>query len=314
MDEQRIDSVYHWLDVCCCGDINSFTVENEGLLTEYLSLYEKLVMVCVEEGNIKKLSDLWPMFRRFLIQYDEKVRKKSIGLYYGMPVDQKQEMTSWERTYALYCSSLGDLYFCNMHDTIPMVANDFTNKYLQDIYVNEEYEMYNELNGRIMETYENIEFRNNCILSGEFTRYRLIINYYRWLTVRYYRSVEGKDNLSSDFLYERLEKEYAALLKRVKEVLSNESDLIHGDMLSGVIRLIEELLFLSKMIPDSICTVEDTKDEIISMIDALVKTTSSNNEVKELATKINDVISEPSEWFNTDAEFILDMTDKSLFK
>ena len=314
LDEQRIDSVYHWLDVCCCGDINSFTVENEGLLTEYLSLYEKLVMVCVEEGNIKKLSDLWPMFRRFLIQYDEKVRKKSIGLYYGMPVDQKQEMTSWERTYALYCSSLGDLYFCNMHDTIPMVANDFTNKYLQDIYVNEEYEMYNELNGRIMETYENIEFRNNCILSGEFTRYRLIINYYRWLTVRYYRSVEGKDNLSSDFLYERLEKEYAALLKRVKEVLSNESDLIHGDMLSGVIRLIEELLFLSKMIPDSICTVEDTKDEIISMIDALVKTTSSNNEVKELATKINDVISEPSEWFNTDAEFILDMTDKSLFK
>ncbi len=317
LDEQRIDSVYHWLDVCYFRDIRSFTVENEGLLIEYLSLCEKLVMVCVEEGNIKRLSNLERTFYIFLLQYDEKVRKKSIGLYkWDEPVDQKQEMTSWERTYALYCSSLGDFDFCNMHDAIPIVANDFTNKYLQDLYLNEEFELYNKLNCRIMETYENIEFRKNYIfiLSGESRRYRLIINYYRWLTVRYYRSVEGKDNLSSDFLYERLKEEHAALLNRVKEVLSNESDLIHGVTLSGVRTLIKELLFLSKMIPDSICTVEDTKDEIISMIDALVKTTSSNNEVKELATKINDVISKPSEWFNTDAEFILDMTDKSLFE
>ncbi len=104
------------------------------------------------------------------------------------------------------------------------------------------------------------------------------------------------------------------MLNRVKELLSNESDLIHGDMLLGVRKLIRELLFLSKMIPDSICTVEYTKDEIISMIDALVKTTSSNNEIKEIAAKINDDISEPLEWFNADAEFILDMTDKSLFE
>ena len=142
----------------------------------------------------------------------------------------------------------------------------------------------------------------------------MIIYYYRWLTVRYYRSVEGKDNLSSDFLYERLKEEHAALLNRVKELLSDESDLIHRDILSDVRNLIKELLFLSKMVPDSICTVEDTKDEIISMIDALVKTTSSNNEIKEIAAKINDVISEPKEWFNADVEFILDMTDKSLFE
>lgn len=318
LDEQRIDSVYDWLDVCLFGDINSFTLENEGLLTEYLSLYEKLVMVCVEEGNVTKLWELTVVFKKFLIQYDEKVRKKSIGLYrsvyWDIPVDQKQEMTSWERTYALYCSSLDDLYLYNVHDAIPIISNHFTNKYLQDLYVNEEYEMYNELNGRIMETYENIEFRKNFILPGEYPYYRLIINYYRWLTVRYYRSVEGKDNLSSDFLYERLEEEHAALLNRVKELLSNESDLIHGDMLLGVRKLITELLFLSKMIPDSICTVEYTKDEIISMIDALVKTTSSNNEIKEIAAKINDDISEPLEWFNADAEFILDMTDKSLFE
>lgn len=316
LDEQNIDSVYHWLYECWGGDINSFTVENEGLLTEYLSLYEKLVMVCVEEGNIKKLCSLELMFKRFLRQYDEKVRKKSIGLYrpvyWDIPVDQEQEMTSWERTYALYCSSWNDID--NLNDAIPIVANDFTNKYLQDLYVNEEYEMYNELNGRIMETYENIEFRNNYILSGEFTGYRLIINYYRWLTVRYYRSVEGKDNLSSDSLYERLEEEYAALLNRVKELLSDESDLIYGDMLLGVEKLITELLFLSKMVPDSICTVEDAKDEIISMIDALVKTTSSNNEIKEIATRINNTISNPLEWFNADVEFILDMTDKSLFE
>ena len=88
--------------------------------------------------------------------------------------------------------------------------------------------------------------------------------------------------------------------------------MIHRISLSDVRTLIKELLFLSKMIPDSICTVEDTKDEIISMIDALVKTTSSNNEIKEIATRINNTISEPSEWFNADAEFILDMTDKSL--
>ena len=103
-------------------------------------------------------------------------------------------------------------------------------------------------------------------------------------------------------------------MNRVKELLSDESDLIHGDMLSDLGALIRELLCLSKMVPDSICTVEDAKDEIISMIDALVKTTSSNNEIKEIATRINNTISEPSEWFNTDAEFILDMTDKSLFK
>ena len=318
LDEQRIDSVYDWLDVCWCEDINSFTVENEGLLIEYLSLYEKLVMVCVEEGNIKRLSNLELMFKRLLLQYDEKVRKKSIGLYrsvyWDIPVDQEQEMTSWERTYALYCSSLGDFDFCNMHDAIPIVSNDFTNKYLQDLYVNEEYEMYNELNCRIMETYENIEFRNNYILSGEYPQYRLIINYYRWLTVRYYRSVEGKDNLSSDFLYERLEEEYAALLNRVKELLSNESDLIHRISFSDVGKFIKDLLFLSKMIPDSICTVEDAKDEIVSMIDALVKTTSSNNEIKEIATRINNTISAPLEWFNKDVEFILDMTDKSLFE
>ena len=324
LDEQNIEGVYNWLDVCWWGDINSFTVENEGLLTEYLSLYEKLVMVCVEEGNIKRLSNLERTFYRFLLQYDEKVRKKSIGLYirshrgvyWDRPVDQKQEMTSWERTYALYCSSLGDFDFCNMHDAIPIVANDFTNKYLQDLYLNEEFELYNKLNCRIMETYENIEFRKNYIfiLSGESRRYRLIINYYRWLTVRYYRSVEGKDNLSSELLYERLEEEYAALLNRVKELLSNESDLIHRNTLSGVRTLIKELLFLSKMIPDSICTVEDAKDEIVSMIDALVETTSSNNEVKELAARINNTISEPLEWFNTDAEFTLDMTDKSLLE
>lgn len=68
------------------------------------------------------------------------------------------------------------------------------------------------------------------------------------------------------------------------------------------------------MAPDSISSVENTKDKIVSVLDVLVKTTSNKNEIKEFVIKINDAISEPSEWFNAEVEFVLDMADKLLFE
>lgn len=318
-DGHSVDSICKWLNECWIGNVNCFSTENKDLLIEYLNLYEKVIMLLDEEKNMKGIRDLTWAFKVFLKYYDENIRETPIGLYrtsyWDVTVDDRQKMTSWEKTYALCCSSLNDIDIRDLSDVIPTIANDFTSKYLQDLYDDGEFEQYNKLNDRIMKGFDAVDFREKHILECEYPQYRSILYYYRWLSVRYFRSVEGKDELTSGELYERLKEEYAALSDRVIEILSNESDLIHKEnMLSEVRLLFRVLLSLSKMIPDSISTVDLTKKRMTSSLDDLVKNATSKAEIKELVEKMNDIISDPSEWYNADIEFLINMADKSIFQ
>ena len=85
-------------------------------------------------------------------------------------------------------------------------------------------------------------------------------------------------------------------------------------MLSEVRLFFRVLLSLSKMIPDSISTVDLTKNRMTSALDDLVKNATNKAEIKELVEKMEDIISDSSEWYNADVEFVMNMADKSIFE
>lgn len=164
---QNAETVYPWLrERYFRRNFEFFPQESEGLIVEYLELFEQVIKIYGKENKVERIGRLEDMFLTFLRAYDQKVREKSIGLYSNYieeeKVDCQQKMTSWEKTYALYCSSDTFIAKKDAGDGILIIVNRFTEKYLQELY-EEDLEAYEELNRKIEESYASLHFRENYI-------------------------------------------------------------------------------------------------------------------------------------------------------
>lgn len=318
-NQDNLNQVIKWLSVCMIGNARCFTVENKLLLEQYLDKFSDIVKQCALEKNINVLWEIAFDFRKLLRQYDDIIRHCSIGLYrdsyWDRDVDEKQTMSQWERTYALYCSTIIEVEFRDVKDYLPIMANRFVDKLLQEQYEKGDKAEYDELIRYMEKSYKYLDFRNRYLFNCKYYQVKLVMRYYRWICVRYYRSLNGFDVLSSNELINWMKDEYSRLYEYVFNMVSNESDLIHkGDMQRNVQQYAKILLCLAKMVPDEICCIESVKAELIAALDLLVEKSTSKSEIKELVAKIIDELNDPAEWYNTDKEFQKDTADKSIFE
>ena len=288
---QNVDAVYPWLrEPYFRRNFDFFPQKLEGLIVEYLELFEQVIKIYGKENKVERIGRLEDTFLSFLRYYDQKVREKSIGLYSGYiekeKVNRQQKMTSWEKTYALYCSSGIFIAKKDAGEGIPIVVNRFTEKYLQELY-EEDLEAYEELNRKIEESYASIHFRENYILVDQASHLMLTPDYYNWICVRYNRSLEKKDGRKSEELFRWLECEYACLLEKVTGMLKSETDLIHkSEVIIGIKRFSRELLRLAEMVPDEIATAEETRRTLLVELEELAEKAEEPGTIKKVTEEI----------------------------
>lgn len=319
LDGENRGQISRWLNIIPPGvSVQMVVQDNKDLLTAFLDLYSRLVIYYASTTSNKEIRYLSLGFYSLLESYDRHFREKKIGLYEnctGGGIDNEQKMTSWEKTYAMYCSFFRDAEKIPKDiNEVPIIANDFTNKYLQELFVDNEYEAYFALNSKIEKGYSQISIMRSEIMEW-LHGYRLIRNYYRWISVRYYRSFDGKDALSSDDLYKRLADEFSFLSDTVSNFGENVNDLIHTkSMLKHFSILSQEMLYFAKMIPDTIITLDSAKAILLNGIEPLRESETNPEEIKELINKIVASVDDPNKWYNSDMQFIANNTDKTIFE
>lgn len=288
---QNADAVYPWLrEPYFRRNFDFFPQESEGLIVEYLELFEQVIKIYEKENKVERIGGLNYTFFSFLRHYDQKVREKSIGLYSGYiekeKVDRQQKMTSWEKTYAVYCSSGTFIAKKDAGDGILIIVNRFTEKYLQELY-EEDLEAYEELNRKIEESYASIHFRENYIRGDQDYQLMFIPSYYNWICIRYERSLEKKDGRTSEELFQWMACEYACLMEKVTGLLRSETDLIHKSaVLIEIKRFSRELLRLSELIPDEIATAEGTKRALLAELEELAEKAEQPDVIRKVTEEI----------------------------
>lgn len=319
LDGENRGQISRWLNIIPPGvSVQVVVQDNKDLLTSFLDLYSRLVIYYASTTSNKEIRYLSLGFYSLLESYDSHFREKKIGLYEnctGGGIDNEQKMTSWEKTYAMYCSFFRDAEKIPKDiNEVPIVANDFTNKYLQELFDDNEYEAYFALNSKIEKGYSQISIMRSEIVEW-LHGYRLIRNYYRWISVRYYRSLDKKDALSSDDLYRRLADEFTFLSDTVSNFGENVNDLIHTkSMLKLFSSLSQEMMYFAKMIPDTIITLDSAKAILINGIETLRKSETNPEEIKELINKIVAGVDDPNKWYNSDMQFIANNIDNTIFE
>ena len=289
---QNADAVYPWLKVWYFRkDFNFFPQESRDLLVEYLDLFEQVIKNYGKAGDVGRSRRLGDTFFPVLQYYDENVREKSIGLYQRYmeeeKVDRQQKMTSWEKTYTLYCSSTTFVAKKDVKDGIPILVNRFTEKYLQELYENHELEAYYDLNRKIEESYAAIHFRENYIKGDQEYQRLLIPAYYNWICARYNRSQENKDGRTSEELLRWLECEYTCLLEKVTGMLKSENDFIHKSAILMEVRTISrELIRLAEMVPDTIATAEGTRKKLLAELEELAEKAEQPDVIRKVTEEI----------------------------
>lgn len=285
------ETVYPWLrERYFRRNFEFFPQESEGLIVEYLELFEQVIKIYGKENKVERIGRLEDMFLTFLRAYDQKVREKSIGLYSNYieeeKVDCQQKMTSWEKTYALYCSSDTFIAKKDAGDGILIIVNRFTEKYLQELY-EEDLEAYEELNRKIEESYASLHFRENYIRGDQDYQLMFIPSYYNWICIRYERSLEKKDGRTSEELFQWMACEYACLMEKVTGLLRSETDLIHKSaVLIEIKRFSRELLRLSELIPDEIATAEGTKRALLAELEELAEKAEQPDVIRKVTEEI----------------------------
>lgn len=288
---QNAEAVYPWLrERYFRRNFEFFPQESEGLIVEYLELFEQVIKIYGKENKVERIGRLEDMFLTFLRAYDQKVREKSIGLYSNYieeeKVDCQQKMTSWEKTYAVYYSSGTFIAKKDAGDGILIIVNRFTEKYLQELY-EEDLEAYEELNRKIEESYASIHFRENYIRGDQDYQLMLIPSYYNWICIRYERSLEKKDGRTSEELFQWMACEYACLMEKVTGLLRSETDLIHKSaVLIEIKRFSRELLRLSELIPDEIATAEGTKRALLAELEELAEKAEQPDVIRKVTEEI----------------------------
>ena len=189
---------------------------------------------------------------------------------------------------------------------------------LQELFDDNNLEQYYDLNQKIAHEYARIDFCNKFIRKYKILSPRDIRHYYRWMVVRYYRSINGKDELSTHELSDWLTKECNLLMRYICEKIRNESELLYdgsGDAYASyVIILSIELLNLAKMLPDSICSIDATRAKLLNEMDEVLKNSSNKSELKAVINEIKSRILDHSEWCNSEKDFIITTTDRTIFE
>jgi len=104
--------------------------------------------------------------------------------------------------------------------------------------------------------------------------------YIYWLTIRYERSLNGKDARSSQELYEVLKEEYAIRwnhLKRDMQQLSMEPDAFTNyNRMDGNTR---SLFVLTQLVPDSIVQLEALKENYMDRMNLIRERLGNNRSI-----------------------------------
>lgn len=297
------DDVYLLLESFPDNMLLSFCSNDESKIVELLNLYESLVKVYAERPDEVKIWNLCPLYYGALTLYDRIFRSANIGFYQHRlhePVDVSLKMTSWEKTYALYCSSFGErivydsIFKESAEGKILCLPNDFKNKLLQELYDEKKYEQYRSLNEQIEQTYSGLGHAADYFFDGGGRIISGVVKeYYRWIIVRYYCSLKGEDSLTSDVLSDRLMEGYNGVLKKVLSILNEGEDIVHissaKSILDGCIDLIA---YLNKIIPNSITSLNDSKNKFVDELEELRKKYSNQKEINEWIDKIIATINE----------------------
>lgn len=74
---QNADAVYPWLrEPYFRRNFDFFPQESEGLIVEYLELFEQVIKIYEKENKVERIGGLNYTFFSFLRHYDQKVREK----------------------------------------------------------------------------------------------------------------------------------------------------------------------------------------------------------------------------------------------
>lgn len=307
-DGNDADDIHKWLrflydKLLSDNMLLSFCSDDKSEIEELLNLCESLVTVYAERSETYKMRDISFPYSRALELYDEIFRHSNIGFYRHRshePVDVSLKMTSWEKTYALYCSNFGaghafySILKKGAWDKFPCFPNCFIDKLLQELYDEKEYEKYRSLNEQIEQTYSSLGRADDYLFDEEFFDFSLIKEYYSWITARYYRSLEGGDSLTSDALHDRLMEGYNGVFKKILSLLNEGEDIVHISTAEVDLLFCSDLIAdLNKIIPDSITLSNDSKNKFIGELEELRKKYSYqkkiNERIDEIIVRVNEL-------------------------
>ena len=307
-DGNNTDVIHQWLmyfdDTLLSDKMHlSFRSDDKSKIEELLNLCESLVIFYAERSETYKIREISFPYRKALELYDEIFRNSNIGFYRHRshePVDDSLKMTSWEKTYALYCSNFGaghafySILDKGAWDKFPCFPNDFIDKLLQELYDEKEYEKYRSLNEQIEQTYSSLGYAGDYLFDEENFSPKVIRIYYSWITARYYRSLEGGDSLTSDALHDRLMEGYNGVLKKILSLLNEGEDIVHIKLAEWDLECCSDLIpDLNKIIPDSITLSNDSKNKFIGELEELRKKYSYqkkiNERIDEIIVRVNEL-------------------------
>ena len=307
-DGNNADDIHEWLrflnDTVLSDEmLLSFRSDDKSKIEELLNLCESLVIFYAERSETHKIRDISFPYETVLELYDEIFRHSNIGFYRHRshePVDVSLKMTSWEKTYALYCSNFGaghafySILKKGAWDKFPCFPNCFIDKLLQELYDEKEYEKYRSLNEQIEQTYSSLGRADDYLFDEEFFDFSVIKKYYSWITARYYRSLEGEESLTSDALHDRLMEGYNGVFKKILSYLNEGEDIVHISTAEVDLIFCSDLIAdLNKIIPDSITLSNDSKNKFIGELEELRKKYSYqkkiNERIDEIIVRVNEL-------------------------
>ena len=101
---------------------------------------------------------------------------------------------------------------------------------------------------------------------------------------------------------------YSCVMENIKKWLRKEDDLLYQDDMPTVLwHLVPEILVIAKMVPDEISTVADAKDELLSALGELKKSTG-HEEMKGMIEQLEARINGSYIWNSSDWEFVVKNT------
>lgn len=315
-DKGNSDDVPQWLLLfSILGGLDIY-LENEKKYITCLDLCMQSVEKYVEKKDYRNICELLQPYREFLKYYDENVRSVSCGIYSyecNKKINPKQKLTKWERQFALDCSTFCEVYQKDL-PFIPIIANNFIDKLLQELFEEGKLDEYERLNQKMEESYTILHFKEKYILKIDYLNYRVVRHYFRWLIVRYHRSLEGKDHRSSQVIKNHLMTEFNDIYENIMSTLDDCYSLVNtSNIFIHLEKLMIEFLFLAKMLPDECASLKDTKNKLLLKLEEVKKKLNNQEEIENQIERIINRLNDQRQWFNSNEPLIIDLTDRSIF-
>lgn len=252
-----------------------------------------LFQYCMDAGrlkdrqNIQGLRQLQFAFYTVVDHYDRQMKEHptDIGMlsgvgteYVGEEFSKNETLEKWEKCYILYCGWCECSFISYNTDEIEYGLYRGIIRLLQELFAKDDMDAYDALNREIEHTCQKYHF-TALDLDGK-TLMTESLYYIYWLTIRYERSLNGKDARSSQELYEVLKEEYAIRwnhLKRDMQQLSMEPDAFTNyNRMDGNTR---SLFVLTQLVPDSIVQLEALKENYMDRMNLIRERLGNNRSI-----------------------------------